>query len=297
MDKTKKVLEGSDTKVLKKVKLMNGGFGGVKIDYTERDERRDGMPEFENVYPGVSFTAPVTTEMISGFQRLNGFLLDICGYPLEGRDRTLLDLNVEVNGITYDPAKGFVLSGILKILDDKQINLVTPLLQNEEDYPGYGDIVGEIVRVFYDTKEYLSGRNRLSTLAMIEMVDKKKPIEGFVKEEFAKMGYAEQMQLAIKWLEDSGGHAILPPEVEAELEEAKEARAKELLASMPKDEEEDMSPDPSRFKPRLEVVENGDDFSVAHASVEELVVEELPAEMDEEVAFEEVKEEEEDFPV
>jgi hypothetical protein len=263
MEKKEKVLKGVDTKELESVKLVDGGMGGVVISYTERDSRRDGMPEFKNFYKGVKFTAPCPANMVVKFEELKGHLLDICGYPLEGTDRDLLDLNVELTGVMYVPTKGFVLSGKLNVLDGKVIALNTPLLQDEGDYPGYTGIVSGINELYYETKEYLSGRNRMSTVAMIEMVAAKKNIEGYDKEEFGKMTYNEQMKLALTWLENAGCAVLAPEGLEEELKGVEVP--KEFLEK--KKEEK-----------RIALVESeGDDFGIADENLsdeKEIAIEE-----------------------
>ena len=175
----------SNGRKLISVKLLEGGVKGINIAFD--DFSGDYVKSFKG-----KLRSPVTVEVRDGIADLGSYLLDICGYPLEGKDREVVAANVEVCGITYEDNKGFVLSGVLKVLDGtKQINLVTPLIGDESEYPGYGEIEYKIGNIFMDTMDYLNEKKVISKQLALQLQNERIPIEGFSKEALDNMTEGE----------------------------------------------------------------------------------------------------------
>jgi hypothetical protein len=191
-----------DNRVLDNVKLVYGGIHGVTVSFSDVDDKQ-GI-NYKNKYSNVKFGAPASGDLVNAFGSLRSDLLDICGYPLEGTDRELLMSQVEVTGISFVNEKGFVITGTLGVLVNKSITLNTPLIQGEEDYPGYGDITEKIRVLYAEVKEYLNGNKRLTSDQMVEELSKLNAIKGFDKESFMLLSDEERLQMSIDFAEEAG---------------------------------------------------------------------------------------------
>ena len=259
MAKKEKMLD--DSKVLSSVKLVDGGCRGVVISYTDVENVSAGVSVM-NIHKGVRFGRAANAALVNGFGGLSGHLLDICGYPLDGPDRKVLDANVEVTGVTYSVEKGFIISGVLSVLGGKMIVLNTPLLQNEGDFVGYDEVVGKLDALYVDTRNYLNDRS-VDLGLMLEMQNKRAPIKvegGFTLDMFSGLTEGEQTKFAANFLENKGVVILAPPEVEEEMKEAKSVTFDRPILEAPK----------SVKKPKLEVtVSDDDDFGISEKSEEE----------------------------
>lgn len=194
------------------VKLVNSGTKGIIVTYaqTSNKDNRSFIDEHTS-----KKKAPIHEELEVAFESLREPLLDICGYP---EPETYVS-DLEVTGITYSD-KGFVLSAKLNILDgEKTINLVTPLIKDGNEYPGFMKVIQILDKIYEETKLYLSGEKSFSDVQLVLKLNSDK--EGFDVDAFKLLSKEEQREIATKVLQDQGSiifHPETEPEVDAENE-------------------------------------------------------------------------------
>lgn len=230
------------------VKLVNAGLKGIIVTYaqTSNKDSRSFIDEHTS-----KKKAPVHEELETAFEDLREPLLDICGYPEPESYIT----DVEMTGVTYNN-KGFILSAKLSILDgEKTINLVTPLIRDGNEYPGFMKVIQTLDKIYEETKSYMAGEKSFSDEQLVLKFNSSK--EGFDVEAFKGLSKDEQREIATKVLQDQGSIVFHPEEESAEdvvAEDVKEGEV-EITATM-------------------NVVTDEDDFELDAPVAEEKVVEE-----------------------
>ena len=233
------------------VKLVNSGLKGIIVTYAQANEKDSVSFIDEHVSKK---KAPIHDELETAFESLGKYLLDICDYPKDNREKDLQDLSV--TGVTYGN-KGFVITGKKTILDgDKTINLVTPLI-SEADYHAY-DVVTTILDTIYsETKEYMSGSKTYSDEQLVMKFNEKN--SEFDSESFNNMTPIEKRNMATSILEGMGAVVIHAEELGEELEEeVSEETAEEIAVEEEVIEEyfEDLKESEKTIQPVMEVVKD-----------------------------------------
>jgi len=188
------------------VKLVNAGLKGIVVTYAQASCKDDRSFIDEHVSKK---KAPIHEELETAFESLREPLLDICGYP---EPETYIT-DVEMTGITYNN-KGFVLSAKLSILDgEKTINLVTPLIRDGNEYPGFMKVIQTLDKIYEETRSYMAGEKSFSDEQLVLKFNSSN--EGFDADSFKKLSKDEQREIATKVLQDQGS-IVFHPETEEE---------------------------------------------------------------------------------
>lgn len=240
-----------------KVKLVNNGLKGIEVNYLATE--KTGDREFFNEYISKR-KAPIHSELEETFSWLKNHILDICGYSLDEVERTFHLNRLEMVSVSYDPSKGFVLTGLLQVMTgEKSINLVTPLVR-EDDYTDYGKVIAIIEGIFTETKEYMSFKKTLDDVQLVMKFNKKN--EDFDQEAFKRLTKQEQRDFATKILEDQKC-VVIHTDLENEsvmLDEMKFEANEEKYWPEEKDEPIE---EPVQEEPVAEIQEEDDDFSLS----------------------------------
>ncbi len=160
-------------------------------------------------------------------------LLDICGYP----DPEAYITDVEMTGVTYNN-KGFILSAKLSILEgEKTINLITPLIKDGNEYPGFMKVIQVLDKIYEETRSYMAGEKSFSDEQLVLKFNSAN--EGFDAESFKKLSKGEQREIATKVLQDQGSIVFHPETEEDVVAEAEGAKIIEAVMNVVSDEEAD----------------------------------------------------------
>lgn len=167
---------------ISKVKLKNSGVKGAEITYKQIEEIKSRSYNNENVK---KCHAPVPKELKSNFNKLKFHLLNVSGHWKETFNKYFdmssftIDKNYKPKPSDIDGAYSelttlinnteilsvratkidFLIEATIKVLNsNKKIKLKTPLIDIEDDY-GYFDDVIEIIHdgIFMETQKYLTG--------------------------------------------------------------------------------------------------------------------------------------------
>lgn len=194
---------------LSSVKLVSGGLKGIEVKYQLSEVRENR--QFFNEYSSKK-KAPVHKELEDCFSWLKGHLLDICGYSLDQDERAFHMANLEMTSVTLNE-KGFILSGLLSILNgDKALNITTPIIAESDEYCDYSKVIAIIEGIFSETKEYMAGKKQMDDAQFVIKSNKENP--EFDKDAFMKMSKKEQREFATKILEDQGAFVFMSDEME-----------------------------------------------------------------------------------
>lgn len=189
------------------VKLVNAGLKGIVVTYAQASSKDDRSFIDEHVSKK---KAPIHSELEEAFEELREPLLDICGYSNPEGYAT----DVEMTGVTFSN-KGFVLSAKLSILDgDKTINLVTPLIRDGNEYPGFMSVHQTLEKIYAETRSYMSGDKSFSDEQLVLKFNSDK--DDFDVESFKKMTKEEQREIATKILQDQGS-IVFHPDTDEEI--------------------------------------------------------------------------------
>jgi len=238
------------------VKLNNDGLKGLIVNYAQ-DFVKDGRT-FLDEAKGYARKAPIHSELSESFECLVPFLLDICGYHKETRKEDIL--NTVITGITYNN-KGFIITGKKKILaGDKSINLVTPLL-SEEDYPDFEEVSKIMDKIYEEVEAYMSGLKSMTDEQLVMKFNEGK--DDFDVDTFNSKTDAEKREIADLILREMKAFAFFPDEVENEPLAEQEAEIKEVFEKSENDEDNFDLPSVKETKTSpLSIVGDGDDFKV-----------------------------------
>ncbi|MES2395789.1 MAG: hypothetical protein V4549_07290, partial [Bacteroidota bacterium] len=177
--------------------------------------------------------APIHEELETAFESLREPLLDICGYP----DPEAYITDVEMTGVTYNN-KGFILSAKLSILEgEKTINLITPLIKDGNEYPGFMKVIQVLDKIYEETRSYMAGEKSFSDEQLVLKFNSAN--EGFDAESFKKLSKGEQREIATKVLQDQGSIVFHPETEEDVVAEAEGAKIIEAVMNVVSDEEAD----------------------------------------------------------
>ncbi len=143
---------------IKSVTLTNGGFKGLKAEYTQPSERGGKSmvkPELEKK----DYPYPIHLALEVPFKDLRYHLLSLCDIiadDMDKNDKDSLINECEVTGIVID-GDSFIIKGTKENRAGKSFKLTTPKEEEGDGYPYYQaciDIIGKIVT---ETKLYLRG--------------------------------------------------------------------------------------------------------------------------------------------
>lgn len=194
------------------VKLVNAGLKGIVVTYAQASNKDNRSFIDEHVSKK---KAPIHDELETAFESLREPLLDICGYP----DPETYITDVEMTGVSYNN-KGFVLSAKLSILDgEKTINLVTPLIRDGNEYPGFIKVIQVLDKIYEETRSYMAGEKSFSDEQLVLKFNSAN--EGFDADSFKKLSKEEQREIATKVLQDQGS-IVFHPETEEDVESVEE---------------------------------------------------------------------------
>lgn len=173
------------------VKLLNGGMKGIEIEYLLPSIK--GNIQFFDTYRAKR-KAPIHADLEKTFSWAKGHLLDICGYTLEKEEREYLMSALEITGVKYGE-KGIILYGELLVLNGtKVLKLETPLINDEEEYPEFRNLVSIIEGIYSEVNEYLTTNKTMSEANWVIRMNAKN--KDFDAEEFKKMNAEEQREVA-----------------------------------------------------------------------------------------------------
>lgn len=227
------------------VKLVNSGLKGIVVTYANPSNKDNRTFIDEHVSKK---KAPIHSELEEAFDELSEILLEICGYASPSSVKNL----VEVTGITYND-KGFVITGKYSVLGgDKTINLVTPLIKDEEEYEGFTETTKIMDRIYTEVKAYMAGEKTFNDTQLVMKFNSDK--DDFDAETFKSLSAEEQKEIASKILEDLGC-IVFHPETEITEEEIENV-TKTVTESVKEEEEEswdDVEP-VKEEKPKMKVV-------------------------------------------
>jgi len=192
------------------VKLVNAGLKGIEVTYAQASSK-DGR-SFIDEHKSKK-KAPIHSELEDAFEDLRVPLLDICGY--EEPEGLIHD--VEMTQVKYSE-KGFVLSGVFKVLDgERTIDLVTPLIRDGNEYKDFVKVASILDRIYDETRSYMSGEKSMSDEQLVLKFNSDN--DGFDADTFFKLSKDEQREIATKILQDQGSIVFHPEEGEEESEE------------------------------------------------------------------------------
>lgn len=231
-----KVLDLDDSQRIISVKLLKGGLAGAKVVYESSGASASDV-SFKDKIAG-DFGTPVNGVMLNCLLELRGPLLDMFDYPGEELLRGALVENLEITGVTYSIDKGFILVGVLDA-SCGSVNLVSSLIQSEEDYEHYGDVIDIVENFFLSTKDYLAKRKHITKAELAQNINAQKPIEGFNKEAFDGLSNDEQNDLINEWALERN-IAVLMPEDYGHGED--EEVSTEVGSALPVEDESDSDP-------------------------------------------------------
>lgn len=141
------------------VKLLDGGMKGIEVKYayTTIKNNRSFTDEVKE-----KKKAPVQEELEICFGQLKDHLLNICGYTVEETERKYLLSQLSIVAVDYSE-KGLIIEGSMAIMDgDKFLSLKTPLIENNIEYPEFGEALAIVSSIFAETKEYMEGKKMMS---------------------------------------------------------------------------------------------------------------------------------------
>lgn len=182
--KTKEVRIGA-------VKLVQGGLKGIVVNYEQTEIRNNR--EFFTEFPGVKKKFPIHQELEDCFGWLKGYLLDICNYSDSPSERPMLLESTTIIGVKYND-KGFVITGKLSTIGDKEFALNTPLISAEDGYPDFDKVTAIMDGIYSETKEYMEGKKIISDEQIVIKFNKGK--EDFDINTFRGLSNEEQMKIA-----------------------------------------------------------------------------------------------------
>jgi hypothetical protein len=200
---------------ISKVKFTNSGLKGLEVHYekvTIKDER-----EFRNEHID-KIKAPVHYELEKWMQALKKDLLDICGYGDDEREREILMNQLEVCGVTAGE-KAFLIVGKMKVIGNKTINLVTPLIKDDDECDNYDSAQNIIKAIYEETLVYMEGAVMEDEQLVMKFNQGK---EEFNEKEFMEMSATDKRRIATEILEKQGCiviHSEETDEKEPELED------------------------------------------------------------------------------
>jgi hypothetical protein len=248
------------------VKLVNAGLKGIVVTYAQASSRDSRSFIDEHVSKK---KAPIHDELEKAFDDLREPLLDICGYP----EPEAYVSDVEMTGVTYNN-KGFVLSAKLSILDgEKTINLVTPLIRDGNEYPGFIKVIQTLEKIWEETRSYMAGEKSFSDEQLVLKFNSDK--EGFDADSFKKLSKEEQREIATKVLQDQGSIVFHPETEEDTAEEKEEGDGTPVMTVVQDEVEEDFELEDEDFE-----LENNTEAPAEEPVVEEKVSKKKTAKVD-----------------
>lgn len=138
------------------IKLKENGTKGAVITYRELKER-GGLEYIDE--KTLTCHTPVPDDCKQTMQNLLPFIVKIYGY----NSRNLDELCISVTGVVSNPDNdGFMIIAQKKSINNKTVNLLTPYIIPEDEYPDYSNIMETIDKIFAEVKLYLSGEKAAS---------------------------------------------------------------------------------------------------------------------------------------
>lgn len=254
--------------LISSVKLVNNGLKGIEVTYAMPTTKnsRSFLDEHKS-----KKKAPIHDELEELFISLKPFILDICDYTKETREKDIIE--TELSEIIYSD-KGFILKGKKCVLQgDKTIDLKTPLITGD-DYVKFIETTKILDRIYDEVKLYMSGEKTLSDEQIVIKFNEKKEefdIDTFKKlskqeqrekatEILNQMGVLDRKEVTTTTLEGMGALVIHSDEVGEAAEEIKE---EEVIPEPVVEEFESFDEPVQESKPgALKMISDGDSFKV-----------------------------------
>ncbi len=187
--------------IIGKVKLIDGGVSGIKVEYLEKEVR--GNRVYLNRYPGVRKKAPVHEDLINAFWPLRAYMAKILGFSVEAI------ADIDVNEVSYD-GEGFVLKGTKKICDGEGLAPLNTKKLTAGTVDDGDKVIEYVERIFEEVKEYMdNGKTMGDGQLMMRLYASKGDFDG---EAFEDLPEDQKTELATKWLEKNGAIVCLADE-------------------------------------------------------------------------------------
>lgn len=182
--KTKEVRIGA-------ISLNNNGSNGLVVKY-EQTEIRNNREFFTEYSAKKKF--PIHQELSDKFLELIPFLLELCNYE---SDPALIS-GTKMVAVKYND-NGFVLSGKMSAIADKEFAINTPLITDEDGYPNFDKVSQILNDIYSETKEYMEGKKVLSDIQYV--INLNKGNADFDAKTFESLSQEEQWKIASDFME------------------------------------------------------------------------------------------------
>jgi len=214
---------------ISKVKLLESGLKGVEVNYLSENPKEDLTFNDEH---NSKFRTPAHKELKSEFRKMKFHLLTLCGYWREdygkhynrlkdhlkdpGKDISssyeevykLLD-STNVTTISCDEDGNFQISGSIKVIGRKRVQLVTPKITQADEYDFESEALKLVDKVFAEVKSYVSGKTLPDTEQFL--LEFYKDVEAEKIEEIKSLPAVEQKEEMKRILEEEYGVLCVDP--------------------------------------------------------------------------------------
>ncbi len=193
---------------IKSIKLVNGGFKGLVVEYTEPNEK-DGRSKFDTIKKTVRH--PIHLGLEKPFKDLRFHLLEICDIISDDMKKNVIDNKVaetEMSQIKIDGSE-FILFGEKDKFENKSFKLETPLTGEADAYEHYDSVAALITTIIEETKLYMQGKAVVTDDEIAQrwiMAGKEK---GFDIDSFNALSAEEKRDLCTSILEKSFGMVVM----------------------------------------------------------------------------------------
>jgi len=182
--KTKEVRIGA-------ISLNNNGSNGLVVKY-EQTEIRNNREFFTEYSAKKKF--PIHQELNDKFLELIPFLLELCNYE---SDAALIN-GTKIVAVKYNDT-GFVLSGKMTAIAEKEFAINTPLITEDDGYPNFAKVSEILNNIYSETKEYMEGKKVLSDIQYV--INLNKGNADFDAKTFESLSQEEQWKIASDFME------------------------------------------------------------------------------------------------
>jgi hypothetical protein len=198
---------------IKKVKLINGGFKGAAVSWTEErveKNKRKYVDELDK-----EKNDPIHLGLDKPFKDLRYHLLNICGIISTSMDQTEIDYAIgecEVDAIDIDGGT-FVIHGSKVCIANKSFKIKTPKVNEDDGYDKFDEVVELIKNIKEEAQEYIKGTTQVSDQeAAIRFITSGKD-KSIDMAEYEIMSAEEKAQLHIDIIQKLGGFVTMPGDV------------------------------------------------------------------------------------
>lgn len=193
---------------IKSIKLQNGGFKGIVVEYTESNPRegRDVIKTSKD-----TIRHPIHLGLEKPFKDLRFHLLEICNIVRGDMDKKDIDYTIlesEITGIKID-GDGFSILGTKEAFAGKRFKIETPLVTDEDGYEHYESVIALVATIVEETKVYMKGDAKVTDNELVERWVRAGKEKGFDYDSFAALPPEERGELCTRVLEVQFGKSVL----------------------------------------------------------------------------------------